>query len=148
MGANRETLNDQLTTARKIASDYFRYKGLRDSEDLAQEVIIHLWKAAEIEEIENLRGLTLTIASRVFADYLERTKYRDVVEVPLIEDLHSTTPISPDAKLSSMPDDVRQIAELLLLGYTQEEVARSLRISHKALEQRLLRYRRKISLTP
>lgn len=129
--------------------------GSADSEDIAQEAFVKLWRnPAQVREAAALKGWLMRVASNAVIDRSRKPKHGDIEDVPEPSDPAAKTdaPLDRaqatrliDAKLSALPDRQRLALSLVYFeGLTNIEAADIMEVSVEAVESLLARARRSL----
>jgi RNA polymerase sigma-70 factor (ECF subfamily) len=129
--------------------------GSGDSEDIAQEAFVRLWRnPAQVREAGALKGWLMRVASNAVIDRSRKPKHSDIELVPEISD-PAAKPDAPldraqaarmvDAKLAALPDRQKLALSLVYFeGLTNIDAAQVMEVSVEAVESLLARARRSL----
>lgn len=150
-------LQEALRAEPLLKAYLFRFApNAADVDELLQETYARLLTstAAKRVEIRSVRALALTIARNVALDWI---RHRDVVDIKLVSDLAALDVLDESAQVedivnarqelallaecvAELPERCRQAFTLRrVYGFTQQEIARRLRIEESTVEQLLAR---------
>lgn len=150
-------LQEALRAEALLKAYLFRFaRNAADVEELLQETYARLLTstAAKRVEIRSVRALALTIARNVALDWI---RHRDVVDIRLVSDLAALDVLDESARVeeivnarqelailaecvAELPERCRQAFTLRrVYGFTQQEIARRLKIEESTVEQLLAR---------
>ena len=129
--------------------------GSADSEDIAQEAFVKLWRnPSQVREAAALKGWLMRVASNAVIDRSRKPKHGDIEDVPELSD-PAAKPDAPldraqaarliDAKLAALPDRQRLALSLVYFeSLTNIEAAEIMEVSVEAVESLLARARRSL----
>jgi RNA polymerase sigma-70 factor (ECF subfamily) len=129
--------------------------GAPDSEDIAQEAFVKLWKApAQLREGAALRGWLMRVASNGVIDGSRRRKPAALEDAPEVEDPQAR-PDAPmdreqaarlvDSRIAALPDRQRLALSLVYFeGMSNIDAAAAMELSVEAVESLLARARRSL----
>ena len=127
--------------------------GAADSEDIAQEAFVKLWRSpAQVREAAALKGWLMRVASNAVIDRSRKPSHGDIEAMPELSD-PAAKPDAPldraqatkliNAKLASLPDRQRVALSLVYFeGMTNIEAADIMEASVESVESLLARARR------
>jgi RNA polymerase sigma-70 factor, ECF subfamily len=132
--------------------------GSSDSEDIAQEAFLKLWRnPLQVREAAALKGWLMRVASNAVIDRSRKPRHRDIEDVPEFSD-PAAKPDAPldraqaarliDAKLAALPERQRLALSLVYFeGMTNIDAAQVMEVSIEAVESLLARARRSLKDT-
>jgi len=150
-------LREALNAEPLLKAYLFRFaRNAADVDELLQETYARLLTstAAKRVEIRSVRALALTIARNVALDWI---RHRDVIDIRLVSDLAALDVLDESAQVeeivnarqelallaecvAELPERCRQAFTLRrVYGFTQQEIARRLKIEESTVEQLLAR---------
>lgn len=129
--------------------------GSADSEDIAQEAFVKLWRnPSQVREAAALKGWLMRVASNAVIDRSRKPRHGDIEDVQELSD-PAAKPDAPldraqatrliDARLAALPDRQRLVLSLVYFeGLTNIEAAEIMEASVEAVESLLARARRSL----
>ena len=129
--------------------------GSADSEDIAQEAFMKLWRnPAQVREAAALKGWLMRVASNAVIDRSRRPRHGDIEDVPELSD-PAAKPDAPldraqatrliDTKLATLPDRQKLALSLVYFeGLSNIDAAEIMEVSVEAVESLLARARRSL----
>lgn len=128
-------LDALLVDLTKLATSLaFRY-GHPDPEAFAQDEVIRIWQMWPLPVRKSFGGYVYRLLmSRLKDDRRSRTKQRQI-DVVQTDDREVSIPEYDDRDLSTLTGKRKQIAAMLVMGYTQQQVADALDCSTRTISR-------------
>lgn len=130
-------LDDLLAAATRYATTIAARAGHPEPQDIGQLAAIRLWQSHETITSSCRWWLVQTTRRLIINDVPKSSRWGEIEEEMPTEIIRDTTSETPVRDYNSVPGPLKEIATMLALGYTRQEIADHMRCSIRTLERRI-----------